>query len=71
MTTPDERPPADPLSESLLDLGPDTSGISPGTNPEHDPEVAEDYAESVGVDPTPDEVEHYKELVGDETADPA
>ncbi|NHC46396.1 hypothetical protein [Motilibacter aurantiacus] len=64
MSTPDERPPADPLSESLLDLGPQPSA-------EHDPEVAEDYAESVGVDPTPDEVEHYKELVGDPTAEPA
>ncbi len=34
---------------------------------EHDPEVAEDYAESVGVDPTPEEIQRYAELAG---ADP-
>ena len=32
----------------------------------HDPEAAEEFAESAGVDPTPEQVEHYQELVGDE-----
>ena len=30
------------------------------------PEAAEDFAEDVGVDPTPDEVEHYRRLEGDD-----
>jgi hypothetical protein len=40
---------------------------------EHDPERAEQYAESVPVDPTPDEIDHYTELTGeaDETAESA
>jgi hypothetical protein len=29
------------------------------------PDVAEEYAESIPIDPTPDQVEHYLELVGD------
>jgi hypothetical protein len=32
---------------------------------EHDPEYAEEYAESVSIDPTPEEVDHYRELIGD------
>lgn len=32
---------------------------------EPDPDVAEEYAESVPLDPTPEQVEHYLELVGD------
>jgi hypothetical protein len=28
------------------------------------PDVAEEYAESLPIDPTPDEVEHYLELAG-------
>jgi hypothetical protein len=32
---------------------------------EHDPERAEQYAESVPVDPSPDEIERYTELTGD------
>ena len=64
MTTPD-----DPMTDGTLDLGLD--GGEAVMDPElHDPEVAEDYAESVGVDPSPDEVEHYKELVGDDSAEP-
>jgi hypothetical protein len=33
---------------------------------DHDPEAAEEYAESVGVDPSPEQVGHYAEMVGDE-----
>jgi hypothetical protein len=33
---------------------------------EHDPERAEEYAEAVGVDPSPQEVDTYLEMVGDE-----
>ena len=33
---------------------------------EHDPERAEEYAESVGVDPSPQEVDTYLEIAGDE-----
>ena len=32
---------------------------------EHDPERAEEYAESVAIDPSPDEIATYLELVGD------
>jgi hypothetical protein len=31
---------------------------------EHDPEVAEDYAASVGADPTPEEIDTYLRLEG-------
>ncbi|WP_147431966.1 hypothetical protein [Motilibacter peucedani] len=47
---------------------PAASPVFPGTaepSGEHDPERAEEYAESVGVDPSPDQVEHYQELTGD------
>ena len=56
MTEPDERLP------------------DPGTaepSSEHDPEAAEEYAESVPIDPAPDEVAKYLEIVGDEDAVPA
>jgi hypothetical protein len=33
---------------------------------EPDADVAEEYAESVPLDPTPEQVEHYLDLVGDE-----
>lgn len=36
----------------------------------HDPELAEEYAESVSIDPTPDEVNRYLQLVGDPKAAP-
>jgi hypothetical protein len=49
MTTPDDQPPN-------LDTA-ETAG-------EHDPEVAEAYAESVGVDPSPDEIQEYLKIVG-------
>ena len=32
---------------------------------EHDPEVAEAYAESVGVDPTREEIDHYLAMEGE------
>jgi hypothetical protein len=32
---------------------------------EHDPERAEQYAQSVPVDPTPEEIARYTELEGD------
>lgn len=47
---------------------PAPSPAFPGTaapSSEHDPEAAEAYAESVGVDPSPDQIEHYQDLVGD------
>jgi len=49
MTTPDEQPP-----------NPDTAEITG----KHDPEVAEEYAESVGIDPSADEIQEYLEMVG-------
>ena len=36
---------------------------------EPDADVAEEYAESVPLDPTPEQVEHYLELVGEGDAD--
>lgn len=52
MTTPDERLPVAGTAE-------------PGS--EHDPEAAEAYAESVGIDPSPDEINEYLKIAG---ADP-
>ncbi len=49
MTTPDEQSP-----------NPDTAE----TAGKHDPEVAEAYAESVGIDPSPDEIQEYLKMVG-------
>lgn len=49
MTTPDERLPVAATAE-------------PGS--EHDPEAAEAYAESVGIDPSPDEINQYLEIAG-------
>ncbi|HKR50489.1 MAG TPA: hypothetical protein VJT72_13120 [Pseudonocardiaceae bacterium] len=49
MTTPDERLPI-------------ASTAEPGS--EHDPEVAEAYAESVSVDPTQDEINEYLKIAG-------
>ena len=37
--------------------------VEPGVEPDAD--VAEEYAESVPLDPTPEQVEHYLELVGE------
>lgn len=33
---------------------------------EHDPEVAEEYAESVGTDPTQEEINSYLALAGED-----
>lgn len=49
MTSPDEGPPFAGTAE-------------PGS--EHDPEAAEAYAESVGVDPLQDEINEYLEIAG-------
>ncbi|MDQ3762382.1 MAG: hypothetical protein M3460_12075 [Actinomycetota bacterium] len=49
MTTPDERLPA-------------TGTAEPGS--EHDPEAAEAYAESVGIDPAHDEINEYLKIAG-------
>lgn len=49
MTTPDERLPVVGTAE-------------PGS--EHDPEAAEAYAESVGIDPSHEEINEYLKIVG-------
>jgi hypothetical protein len=49
MTTPEERLPAAGKAE-------------PGS--EHDPEAAEAYAESVGIDPSHDEINEYLKIAG-------
>jgi hypothetical protein len=36
----------------------------PDAADEPDPDLAEEYAESLPVDPTPEQVEHYLELAG-------
>ncbi len=51
MTAPDERLPAGGTAEAGF---------------EHDPERAEAYAEAVGTDPSPQEVDRYLEIAGDE-----
>jgi hypothetical protein len=51
VTTPDERLP-------------DAGTAEPGS--EHDPERAEAFAEAVGIDPSPQEVDTYLEIAGDE-----
>jgi hypothetical protein len=50
MTAPDPRP--------------EPGTVDPGF--EHDPERAEAFAESAGTDPSPQEVDTYLEIVGDE-----
>lgn len=49
MTTPDERLPVVGTAE---------------TGSEHDPEAAEAYAESVGIDPSHDEINEYLKIAG-------
>lgn len=51
MTAPDER---------LPDVGTAEPGF------EHDPERAEAFAEAVGTDPSPQEIDTYLEIAGDE-----
>jgi hypothetical protein len=54
MTTPDEQLPQSGTAE-------------PGS--EHDPEAAEAYAQSVGIDPSPDEINEYLKIAGVPTLD--
>jgi hypothetical protein len=49
MTTPDERLPVAGTAEP---------------SSEHDPEAAEAYAESVGIDPSQDEIDEYLKIAG-------
>ena len=70
MTTPAE-PTGEPHVDRTVATPPDedtvyteVTSVEPGVEPDAD--VAEEYAESVPLDPTPEQVEHYLELVGDE-----
>jgi hypothetical protein len=47
----------------------DTTAADADASAEPAPDVAEEYAESISIDPTPEQVEHYLELVGDPEAD--
>jgi hypothetical protein len=51
MTTPEERSPVADTTER---------------GSQHDPEVAEAYAESVSIDPSHDEINEYLKIVGAE-----
>jgi hypothetical protein len=71
MTTPPADPTGDPNSDPTVATPPsddtaytEVTDVVPGVEPHAD--VAEEYAESVPVDPTPEQVEHYLDLVGDE-----
>jgi hypothetical protein len=44
------------------------TGPEPDSMLEPDPDVAEEYAESIPIDPSPEQVEHYLELAGDPQA---
>ena len=70
MTMPVDRP-GEPHEDRSVATPPgeDTAYTAVGSveaGVEPDADVAEEYAESVPLDPTPEQVEHYKELVGDE-----
>ncbi len=41
-------------------------GGTGGPDAVHDPEAAEEYAESVPIDPTPEQIDRYLEIEGDE-----
>jgi len=47
--------------------GPTEAGITPNTD------VAEEFAEAVGVDPTQEEIDHYRRLEGadEQSTEPA
>ncbi len=51
MPMPDEQPPASSTAEQ---------------GSVHDPEAAEAYAESVSIDPSPDEIDEYLKIAGGE-----
>jgi hypothetical protein len=36
----------------------------------HDPDDAEEFAEEIGVDPTPDQIDEYRERIGDPAPEP-
>jgi hypothetical protein len=36
----------------------------------HDPEDAEEFAEESGIDPTPDQIDEYRERIGDPAPEP-
>jgi hypothetical protein len=41
-----------------------------GSETAADPDVAEDYADEVGVDPTQEEIDTYRRLEGEDAAEP-
>lgn len=43
-----------------------TSSLPPPVPAPLDPEVAEEYAESISIDPTPEQIDRYLQLEGDE-----
>jgi hypothetical protein len=66
MTTPIE-PHVDPAVATPPDADTaytEVGSVEQGVEPDAD--VAEEFAESVPLDPTPEQVEHYLDLVGDE-----
>jgi len=63
MTMPDATV-ATPTSEDTVYT--QVTDVEAGVEPDAD--VAEEFAESVPLDPTPEQVEHYLDLVGDEGA---
>ena len=75
MTTPPERT-GEPHVDSAVATPPDedtayteVGTVGAGTveaGVEPDADVAEEFAQSVPLDPTPEQVEHYLDLVGDE-----
>jgi hypothetical protein len=70
MTTPVERT-GEPHVDPTVATPPDEDTVYTGVGDidagvEPDADVAEEYAESVPLDPTPEQVEHYLDLVGDE-----
>jgi hypothetical protein len=42
--------------------------MSEPTGPRPDPDAAEEFAEQVGVDPTQEEIDHYRRLEGEPPA---
>lgn len=58
------------MSTYSADDGPFGDLAAEGSGAEHDPEVAEAFAEGVGVDPTPEQIARYNELTGAADANP-
>jgi hypothetical protein len=59
---------ADSPYASAADGAVDTTQADADASVEPAPDVAEEYAESIPIDPTPEQVEHYLELAGDPDA---